>query len=64
MVPEGLDVVQMLEIGQLKENMEQDFSVLMEQIDNGLEIPGEDLSDPVLVAQLKAMNPGWQDKVV
>ena len=40
MVPKGLEVVQMLEIGQLKENMEQDFSVLMEQIDNGLVIEG------------------------
>lgn len=44
MVPAGLEVVQMLEIGQLKENMEQDFSVLMEQIDNGLVIEGEDLA--------------------
>lgn len=43
MVPVGLDVVQTLEINQLKENMEQDFSVLMEQIDNGLVIEGEDL---------------------
>ena len=42
-VPVGLDVVQTLEINQLKENMEQDFSVLMEQIDNGLVIEGEDL---------------------
>jgi len=64
MVPKGLDVVQMLDLGQLKENMEQDFSVLMEQIDKGLVIEGENLSDPVLVAQLKKDNPGWQDHVV
>ena len=43
MVPKGIEVVQTLEINQLKENMEQDFSVLMEQIDNGLVIEGEDL---------------------
>jgi len=63
MVPKGLEVVQTLEIGQLKENMEQDFSILMEQIDNGLVIEGEPLVG-IDLPEGTILSPGWQDKVV
>jgi len=63
MVPEGLEVVQTLDLNQLKENMEQDFSMLMDQIDGGLVIEGEPLVG-IEFPEGTILPPAWQDKVV